>query len=397
LPERQKGRWRPGPSALLAGVGVVLLVVTVVVFALGSTGGSRRRPPPSPSPVGPQDHPPPNRPQFGANVNIVFSPFTYPPAQINAQLQALHETGATIARSDAFWEAAEPTAPVDGVHHYDWSFADSVAGSLAAHELRWLPIIDYSAPWAQSVPGQDHSPPSSVSGYASYAAAFAARYGVGGTFWRTHPNLAAEPVDTYEIWNEPDGNTFWVPHPDPKRFAMLYLRARAAILAVQPTARVIIGGLTNPVAFLPAMLAARPDLRAHVDGVGIHLYLPTPTAIVGAVNDDRALLASLGLPSVPLYLTEFGWTRRPKGARFWLPERLRPEYIAATFSALGRVCGLAGVFLYTWVTRERNVLNNQDWFGIHPPRGGSTADSRAFASGLQAASANSRRRTCAGA
>ena len=78
-------------------------------------------------------------------------------------------TGATVARSDAFWEAAEPHAPVNGSHQYDWSFDDRVAGSLAAHGLTWLPIIDYTAPWAQSVSGQDHSPPRSFADYAAYA------------------------------------------------------------------------------------------------------------------------------------------------------------------------------------------------------------------------------------
>ena len=81
------------------------------------------------------------------------------PAQIDAQLKALHDSGATIARTDAFWEGAEPAAPVNGVHHYDWRFDDTIAAALASHRLKWLPIIDYTAYWAESVPGKDHSPP----------------------------------------------------------------------------------------------------------------------------------------------------------------------------------------------------------------------------------------------
>jgi hypothetical protein len=425
LPERRKGRGRPGRTALLVGAGFAVVVLAgIVVLAFTSTGGPHRRAPtptrtaagaPTTPPtsatatttttttspsrqggLGPPGQPPPNGRLFGASVNIIFNSFTYTQPQINAQLQALHETGATIARSDAFWEAAEPYPPVDGLHHYDWSFADSVAGSLAAHRLQWLPIIDYSAPWAQSVPGQDHSPPSSVSSYASYAAALAARYGRGGSFWRAHPNIPSEPVDTYEIWNEPDQAHFWVPSPDASRYIDLYVKARDVITAVDPTARVIVGGLTNPQSSLPAMLAARPDVRSHIDGVAVHIYLRTPAAILAAVRADRALLASLGMSSVPLYVTEFGWTRRPKGARFWLPEWLRPRYITATLAGLGHLgCGIAGAFLYTWVTLERNPADDQDWFGINPPRGGSSADTRAFAAGLRAA-ASATTRTCAG-
>ncbi len=129
---------------------------------------STRRPParPRPRPAGP---PPPTRQQFGVNVNRLFNDRTYTPRRSTSSSRALQATGATVARSDALWEATEPTAPVDGVHHYDWSFDDAIAAALAQHGLRWLPIIDYTAPWAQSVPGDDHSPPSSAADYAAYA------------------------------------------------------------------------------------------------------------------------------------------------------------------------------------------------------------------------------------
>ena len=132
---------------------------------------------------------------FGINVNRLFNDLTYTQAHIDAQLAAVRATGATVARSDALWEAAEPHAPAGGRHRYDWSFDDQIAGSLAAHGLTWLPIIDYTAPWAQSVSGQDHSPPRSDADYAAYAGAFAARYGSGGTFWRAHPGAGTAAGD----------------------------------------------------------------------------------------------------------------------------------------------------------------------------------------------------------
>jgi hypothetical protein len=226
-----------------------------------------------------------------------------------------------------------------------------------------------------------------VSDYAAYASALAARYGPGGSFWRAHPSLAREAVNTYEIWNEPDDTPFWIPTPDASRYDELYLQARDAIAAVDPTARVIVGGLTHPDAFLPAMLAARPDLRGHIDGIAIHPYWPKPAQMLAAVRADRALLTSLGLAKVQLYATEFGWTTRPPRAQKWAPERLRPGYIETTVSTLGHSdCGIAAVVLYTWVTPERDPTNLEDWFGIHPPAGGSSADSRAFAAALREAS-----------
>lgn len=391
---------RPRPSRrAIAAITLVLTltVAAVLAIALGSGGGAKHQiapvvtttTTPATTAANPPGQPPPATAELGASVNRLFNDRVYSRAEIAAQLAALAQTGATVARSDAFWEASEPSPPVNGVHRYDWTFDDEIAGSLAAHGLRWLPIIDYSAPWAQSVAGRDHSPPSSAGDYAAYAAAVARRYGNGGSFWSAHPNVPATPVDTYEIWNEPDNPQFWSPAPDAAAYAALYVGARAAIAAVQPGARVIVGGLTHPASFLPQLLAADPDLRGHVDGVGIHPYGATPGRVLDGVRTARATLDSIGMHTVPLYVTELGWTTSPPGALDYLPERLRPSYIQFTLAALGHLdCGLAETILYTWVTPERDPANAQDWFGIHPPAGGTSPDAAAFADGLRAARAS---------
>ncbi len=381
----------------MIGGAALVIALAVAGTALLTAGGGRPVParagPPGGHPVptraGPLPaQPPPATEQFGVNTGLLFNHRAYTPAQIDAQIAALRQTGATVVRSDALWEATEPSPPVGGVHHYDWGFDDQIAGALAAHGLRWLPIVDYSAAWAQSIPGQDHSPPARASDFAAYAAALAGRYGPGGSFWAGHPSLPPEPVDTYEIWNEPDNPAFWSPTPDADAYANLYALARDAIDAVQPEARVIIGGLTHPATFMPELLSASPELRGHIDGVGIHPYGANPLAVLGAVRAARLALDSLGLGAVPLYVTEFGWTTLPPGAMDWAAASRRPAYITQTLTALGHTdCGIAEVLLYTWVTPERDPTNAQDWFGIASPAGGSTPDSQAFAAGLAEAGA----------
>jgi hypothetical protein len=319
---------------------------------------------------------------------VLFNSGRYTPTEIDAQLAALAHTGATVVRSDALWEDTEREPPIGSLHRYDWSFDDLIAGSLAAHGLRWLPIIDYSAPWAKLVPGQNHSPPSSVSDYAAYAAAVAARYGPGGLFWIEHPQLRPLPVDSYEIWNEPDNSAFWYPSANPAAYASLYTSARDAITAVQPVAQVMIGGLTRPAWFLSAMLAGDPALRGEIDGVGIHPYAATSDGVLAGVRNARLAMRSDGLASVPLYVTEFGWTTDRTEQRDWAPENARPSYILRTFSTLGHTdCGVAAVLLYAWATPERDPADAQDWFGISPPRANGGPDTAAFASGVLAAMA----------
>jgi hypothetical protein len=412
-----RGAWRRYlPFAVLAAAAAVV----VVVLATGSNRGSSSSSgssgvravtststpsvPTSTSPAasaptgpGPPATPPPTRQEFGVNVNRLFNDRTYTPRQIDQQLRALKATGATVARSDALWEATEPTAPVGGVHHYDWSFDDAIAAALARHGLRWLPIIDYTAPWAQSVPGVDHSPPSSAADYAAYAGALAARYGVSGSFWREHPELASDPVTTWEIWNEPDNPTFWSPKPDAVRYAALYQAARDAILGFEPTAAVIVGGLTNPVAFIPALLTVAPDLRGHIDGIGLHPYGVDPAGVLSNVAKAQQVMAAAGIGDVPMYITELGWTTHPPSNPNYLPESKRPAYLEQTLAALRRVrCGLTATIVYTWVTPERNRADGQDWFGIHGPAGAATPDSAAFAAGLRRVSGSASRPCPAG-
>lgn len=382
---------RPRTAAL--GGAALAFIAAVVVAAIALSGGSG---PSSRAKTGPPTaattstvtagQPPPATVQFGINVNRLFNDGTYSPQQIASQLGALEATGATLARSDALWEATEPTAPAGAVHRYDWEFDDSIATALAQHGLQWLPIVDYSAPWAESVAGQDHSPPTSVADYAAYAGSLAARYGPDGAFWRGHPELKARPVDTFELWNEPDNPTFFKPRPDPGRYAAMYTLARTAILASDPSARVIVGGLTAAPSFIPELLAAAPGLQGHVDGIAIHPYGANPQTVLAKVRQDRQVLDSAGLGSVPLYVTEFGWTTHPRSALQYLPERLRPGYISQTLASLGHVnCGIGAVTLYTWVTPERNRADLEDWFGIHSPSGAGTPDSYAFAAGLKQA------------
>jgi polysaccharide biosynthesis protein PslG len=379
-------------AAALAAAALAFAAAVVAAIALSGssshTAASTTASAPVQTPAVPAAQPPPGTARFGINVNRLFNDQTYSPQQIGSQLAALQKTGAMLARSDSLWEATEPTAPAGGVHRYDWTFDDSIATALAQHGLQWLPIVDYSAPWAESVAGQDHSPPTSAADYAAYAGALAARYGSGGSFWRAHPELHAQPVDTFELWNEPDNPTFFKPRPDAARYAAMYTLARQAILNSDPSARVIVGGLTAAPSFVPEMLAAAPDLRGHIDGIAIHPYGANPLVVLAKIRQDRQVLDAAGLGSVPLYVTEFGWTTHPPSALQYLPERLRPRYISQALAALGHVnCGVAAVTLYTWVTPERYRADLEDWFGIHSPSGASTPDSAAFAAGIKQAMA----------
>jgi hypothetical protein len=311
---------------------------------------------------------------FGVSVNrIVNDDFT--PRHWDAPLRAVRASGIHQARTDAFWMWAEPRPPRRGVHRYDWRRLDAVATALARHRLSWLPILDYSAIWAASYRGDYHSPPRRNSDYAAYARAFASRYGRGGSFWRSHRGLPRLPVTVYEIWNEPNnGKFFWKPRPDAARFADMYLRARAAIHAVDDRSTVVVGGLVAHPAFVRKMYAARPDLRGKVDALGWHAYAPRVEGLLSGLRELRAALELEGEPDLPVHVTELGW---PTGGPdpTVLPDPARATALETAADRLARSdCAIRAVIAYTWSTPR----HDRTGFGIRRPDGRPGPSSKAF-------------------
>ena len=314
---------------------------------------------------------------FAVSVNRVFND-DFTPANWEAPLAAVRASGLRRARSDAFWMWAEPNPPAQGKHTYDWERLDAEAAALAKQGLQWLPILDYSAAWAASDRSNYHSPPRSNDDYAAYARAFAERYGRGGSFWTEHPELDALPVTDYEIWNEPNGHWAWRPRPDAATYADLYLKARAAIRAVDPRATVVVGGLVAHVGFVEKLYAARPELRGNVDAIGWHAYAKQVKGIVRGVRDLRRTLRRLRDGEVPIHITELGW---PTKGHFpiVIGEVTRAVSLENAAETLARSdCGVASVVVYTWTSPERNPGDKEDWYGIRHPDGSPSPTSDAF-------------------
>jgi hypothetical protein len=300
---------------------------------------------------------------YGVNMPLLFS---WPTGQWGPHLNAASGTRVGVVRSDADWWGAEPTAPVAGVHTYDWTSFDQRISAMAARRLRWYPVMAFSTPWS-GVLGHDKSPPRSTADYTAYVRAFARRYGRGGSFWRDHPSLPQLPVTTYEIWNEQNHPVFWTPQDgSAERYADLFMSARAALKSVDPAARVVIGGLSNvptvtrDTAFLRRMYAHRGDLRGRVDAVAFHPYSGRVEGVYSEIRRMRETLADLGEGGVPLEITEVGWTTTRT------PEAERAYDLARIVRDLPRSdCNVTRLIPYSWITREQNGSDDEHWFGIY--------------------------------
>ena len=269
-------------------------------------------------------------------------------------------------------------APVDGVHHYDWSFDDQIAAALAAHGLRWLPILDYSAPGPSRSPATHHSPPRSPADFAAFAGgvrrSLRPRRHVLARASASSPRL---PVDTYEIWNEPDNGEFWHPGPDARA-----IRDAVPGGAGRDRRRRPDRAGDRRRAHEPAARSCRdaprasPTCAATSTASAIHPVRRRPAAVLAQGPRARTRLVSLGLGDVPLYVTEFGWTTHPAGSLNYAPERTAPGlHLAPRSTALGHTdCGIARDVLYTWVTPERNPADTRGLVRDPSARGAAQPD-----------------------
>ena len=285
---------------------------------------------------------------YGMNVQSLFG---LPTERWDAHLGVLSGGGIDLLRTDASWDAAEPNATdLAGQHTYDWSQFDARVAAMARHGVRWYPVMAYSTPWASSIPGYPFAPPARDEDYVAYVTAFAARYGRGGSFWAEHPELPAKPVESYEIWNEPNFARFWRSQETaPVRYATLYASSRAALKRVDPEAQVVVGGLVDWSGpwFVRQMYRARPDLRGNVDAIGYHEYHYRLADVRTSLRTIRTTLRQVGDPDVPIEVTEVGWSANMSSE----------DYRARVFGRLVREApawrlGITRLMPFTWSAED---------------------------------------------
>ncbi|MBO9532874.1 MAG: hypothetical protein J7513_07875 [Solirubrobacteraceae bacterium] len=246
-------------------------------------------------------------PQFvGTNLQTLGA---VAPAAQDGVLDRLAASRMTLARVEISWPQIEPQ-PVAGGADYQWDGIDALVRRLALRGLRAVPIFRHSPTWAWGPgdPGTNELPASSYPAFGRMIAAFAARYGPGGAFWRTAPQLTPRPTLSYEIWNEANLDEYaWNRDANPEAYAALIVRVRPIIRAAQPSA-VLLASLAYQPGDEPNFLgrfAAAGGLAA-IDAMGYHPYAPDAAETIRLVQGLRGQLAALGKAGMPIYANEAG-------------------------------------------------------------------------------------------
>lgn len=198
---------------------------------------------------------------------------------------------------------------------YDWSFADSIVEQTAENGIDLIPILYGSPPWISEDLNAAPLEGEAREQWNDFLISFARRYGRDGDYWRDHPGVRYQPVETYQIWNEPNSITWWGPRPNPKEYATLLHRSAIAIDGVDPGARILTAGIvarpTNNHAidgapYLRELFSLRRAAVA-ADALGYHPYASTVGGVRRQLAEAREALGRSLAPGLPIWITEIGW------------------------------------------------------------------------------------------
>jgi hypothetical protein len=224
-------------------------------------------------------------------------------------LAVLSSAGVHINHFDLTWTEIEPSRGT-----FDFTMIDTGVADMLAAGITPLPIFDYGNPWATALSfGNAYCPPDNPQDFATYAGTVVTRL--------------KGKVPAYEIWNEENiGIRFWLLHEDPGGYDRLLEAASSAIRAADPATKVLVGGLyyhgeggTAGPDFLNEMYNADPSVAASFDGVNVHPYAFYPPSVPPEyqslievpepqmIQNIRAVMASHGDATKPIYVTEVGW------------------------------------------------------------------------------------------
>ncbi len=230
------------------------------------------------------------RPQLGFND---YAAWDHPPRATYAEDMALHRrVGSGLIRIGLPWGHIERTRD-----RYDWASNDQLYCAAVANGVRPLFVLLGSPVWAvaditECIVSPCSNPPKSTFDYKleAFAEAAAIRY----------------PDALFEVWNEPNLESFWGSQPSPHRYGAITRSVYRGIKDGNPDAPVLAGALSNNqtdgpgrssvLTFLRGMYAA--GLADHMDGVSFHpapVY-PDPAREVATRTFDQvqAVLAENG-------------------------------------------------------------------------------------------------------
>jgi hypothetical protein len=306
--------------------------------------------------------------QFGLAAGSSLPALT--PDDRTRYLDLAQTMGVKMIRFDLDWNAIQHGSESS----YDWGPRDAVVQAASDRGISILADIAYTPPWARPAGTTDKYPPTNVSDYGTFCGLAARRYVPMG-------------VHAFEVWNEPNTASFFMPSPDVVKYTQMLKACYTAIKAVDPAATVVTGGTApagsyddsgsastvNPINWLQGIYANGGG--GYFDAVGHHPYSfpydPSTVAtwsawyqMFGTSPNLRSVMVAHGDGDKQIWATEWGApTDGPAGSGA-VSEATQAAQLARAFSMWQTYPWAGPLFVYDFRDNGTNPASVEDFFGL---------------------------------
>jgi hypothetical protein len=320
-----------------------------------------------------------------------------PAVDFGRELDTMVSSGVQTTRTVFNWAGAQPYASFDQVPGdqrsrfrdengvpTDYSEIDRLVAGAAQRRLVLLPVVLIAPMWDSRHPGQFNAPPSDPQPYANFTAALARRYGPGGAFWGEHPELVAQPIRHWQIWNEPSLTQFWSDQPFAADYVSLLRLSRIAIRGVDPHAKIVLAGLPNR-SWEALGRIYEAGGAGLFDVAAFHPFTAKVEGVKTILQRDRKVMARHGDRRKTMWVTELSWTaaKGRTSVRYGNEATAKGQArkLTAAYRMLAHQRGrlrLSRVYWYTWLSRDQQGDYPFDWAGLSRVSGAKVVRKPAF-------------------
>lgn len=285
--------------------------------------------------------------------NHVWNNYKYDIPGLEKITKLLKESGVTFVRFDFLWEDIEPQKG-----NYNFDKYDHLVDLLTKNQIRILGVMSYSASWAGD--GWNY-PPYENATFVNFTSKVIERY--------------KDKVKYWEIWNEPDSRTYWVPRDEMAGYTQLLKEVYTAAKKIDPTCKIVLGGLTSE-GFYALKNIYRKGGKDYFDVVNIHPFTNPAFShrfkyITSVYNNVKKEMVRNGDGHKKIWFTEIGCPGVPKGvvSRGWWEgkgpaEEQQARWVRDIYTEVIKLEDVEKVFWAFFRDNNEHFKNDVDYFGI---------------------------------
>lgn len=272
-------------------------------------------------------------------------------AEVDKTLDELQALGVQDVRIAVPWVYVQPY----NAQTYDWAKLDTIVNAAMTRDMGVLGVISATPAWAGAILNGHPDPED----FAAFTAAVATRY--------------SGKIAAYELWNEPNGVTFYSP-VSPEDYTDLLKAAYPAIKTADPDA-IVIGGVLGAVRTVPGITMNAPTFVQRMYAAGAHGYFDAlsyhpyhyttpfsqgtdPDSPLEQVADIRALMVANDDGARQVWATEYGL---PTSS---VSEAQQAAYIHDFVASWQNIDGAGPMFIYTTRDSATGSFDDEANFGL---------------------------------